>query len=172
MADGSMAQDRVLRLDTRSTPEAPSVLIRVPVAIAGEIVGNASITWSSNPNQDVDPDLTLKVTLPDGRTFDNTDWDMFECLLQLRRRQLDRLGVRVCCNGSRINAWASGMLRAGGGGLDVYLMEIGRDVTSDDIVPTFHPAPVETIGTAEDQICFNERWAESLAVLDAGQNEG
>ena len=123
----------------------------------------AKVTWSVDIVIEGDyPDPILEIRLPDGRTFSNGGPDLFECLLQLRKQQLDALEIRIACNGSRRNAWASGMSRDVSRGLDVYLMTLGRDVTFDNVVRTFDPAPLDATSSARQQIRFNRLWMKSL----------
>jgi hypothetical protein len=83
--------------------------------------------------------------------------DVFECLCRLRT-QLDREGIRLCCNGARLNVWPSGMARDMGGGLKAYVLQIGRRATIDDLVDIFDSAPVEDVATVEEQRRFAEKW--------------
>ncbi|HEV3462288.1 MAG TPA: hypothetical protein VG413_09610 [Candidatus Dormibacteraeota bacterium] len=83
--------------------------------------------------------------------------DVFECMCQLRAR-FDREGIRLCCNGARLNVWPSGMARDMGGGLRAYVLEVGRRASIDDLVDIFDSAPIEDIATVEEQRLFAEKW--------------
>jgi hypothetical protein len=83
--------------------------------------------------------------------------DVFECLCRLRT-ELDREGIRLCCNGARLNVWPSGMARDMGGGSKAYVLQIGRRATIDDLVDIFDSAPIEDVATVEEQRRFAEKW--------------
>lgn len=83
--------------------------------------------------------------------------DVFECLSRLRT-QLDKDGIRLCCNGARLNVWPSGMARDMGGGLKAYVLQIGRRASLADLVDIFDAAPVEAIATVDEQRRFSEEW--------------
>ena len=83
--------------------------------------------------------------------------DVFECLSRVRA-QLDKDGVRLCCNGARLNVWPSDLGRDMGEGLTAYDLQIGRPASLKDLVDIFDPAPIETIATVEEQRRFSEKW--------------
>jgi hypothetical protein len=147
----------------RSYLEPQIVPIELVCSVAGKITKGAKLTWSVDGVVEGDyPDPNLTIRLPDERSFSQSGPDLFECLLQLRMKHLDPVQIRVACNGSRRNAWASGMLRDVSRGVDVYVVTLGRDVTQRDIVRTFDPAPMEVTSTARQQIRFNRQWFKSL----------
>jgi hypothetical protein len=86
--------------------------------------------------------------------------DVFECLCQLRV-QLDKDGIRLCCNGARLNVWPSGMARDMGGGFKAYALQIGRKASREDLVDILDAAPIDTIATLEEQRRFNREWLSS-----------
>jgi hypothetical protein len=87
--------------------------------------------------------------------------DFFNCLKQLRLR-FEPTGIKVLCNGARVNAVCSGMASQMGGCRKVYLVEIGRPSHTRNLVPIFDEAPADTIGTVSEQDEFRERWIASL----------
>lgn len=132
--------------------------LQIPVDIDGEVA-----TWvirrRSSPT---DRTWTLELGAPDGRSWSVEAGDVFECLLILRR-QLEPESIRVCCNGARVNAWASGMARDMGGGNKVYILKPGQRPTRDDLVPTLQPAPPADVApTVETQEVFYKSWLRSL----------
>src|SRR5438445_3727542 len=99
----------------------------------------------------------LELAAPEVGTRAADASDAFECLCLLRK-QLDREGIRLCCNGARLNVWPSGMARDMGGGLKAYVLQIGRRASIDDLVDIFESAPIEDIATVEEQRRFAEKW--------------
>jgi hypothetical protein len=83
--------------------------------------------------------------------------DVFECLSRLRS-QLDGEGIRLCCNGARLDVWPSGMARDMGGGFRAYVLQMGRRGSIDDLVDIFDSAMLEEIATVEEQRLFAQKW--------------
>lgn len=98
--------------------------------------------------------LTLRA--PDGREWITEQADIFECLLALRH-EVEPLGIRLCCNGARRNAWASGMQRDMGMGRYVYLLS---DVAGQrpPQVRTLDPAPAESVVPVQEQRAWYSDW--------------
>jgi len=44
----------------------------------------------------------------------------------------------------------------------VYVMNFGTSATMKDVVNTFDPAPIETIGSVDEQRSFYDWWKRSL----------
>ena len=89
----------------------------------------------------------------DGMTWAADEWDIFECLLAIRK-QVEPLGVLVCCNGSRRDAWASGMARDMGGGRTVYLLSGVRAGERPPMVETLAPASPEDVVIVAEQLAW------------------
>jgi hypothetical protein len=87
--------------------------------------------------------------------------DLFDCLCKLRT-ELDKLGIKLLCNGSRIDAYPSRMSRDMGGAKKVYLLTMGQQGRLEDLVDIFDEAPAERIGTVEEQKAFYRKWLDSL----------
>jgi len=85
--------------------------------------------------------------------------DLFECLIALRR-ELEKTGAQILCNGSRTDAYPSGMSRSMGGARMVYLMELGRP--AKELVEIFGKADLEKIGSVEQQRSYFRMWLDSL----------
>jgi hypothetical protein len=90
--------------------------------------------------------------------------DLFECLRTIRRA-LEPSDVRLCCNGARVDAWASGMARDMGGGEKAYILHMSRRAQLSDLVSIFDPAPVETVGTVDEQEAYAHRWMDQVRRL-------
>ncbi len=96
---------------------------------------------------------------------DGTEWhaqasDVFECVVQLRL-QLEPLELRLCCNASRRDAWASGMQRDMGSGFAVYLLADAPVGTRPPDVPTLGYAPPDDTVSYAEQHAWHERWLAS-----------
>jgi hypothetical protein len=99
----------------------------------------------------------LTLDAPDGRQWSAEASDVFECLMELRGH-VEPLGVRVCCNGSRYNAWSSGMQRDMGQGLVVYLLTRPRTKERPPQAETLGAAPPSEIVTVAEQRAWYEEW--------------
>jgi len=87
--------------------------------------------------------------------------DLFDCLVRIRM-DLERDGAKILCNGARLDAYPSRMARDMGGGRKVYLMRMGEVARHEDLVGTFDEAPIEKIGSVDDQRNFYLSWIESV----------
>ena len=111
---------------------------------------------------------TLRLTKPEpyrialilvgdqGQLWEGAGGDVFDALMNLRL-ELEPVGIRVCCNGARANAWSSGMQRDMGQGYEVYLLGLERSGRPASI-QTLDPAPCEEVVTVAEQRAFHERW--------------
>jgi hypothetical protein len=102
----------------------------------------------------------LTVGAPDGRNWTAEDSDVFACLSAVRE-QVEPVGYRLCCNGARRDAWASGMQRDMGGGIVVYLL---ADVIGHDRPPqveTLAAAPPDAVCTVAEQRSWHDSWLAS-----------
>jgi hypothetical protein len=96
----------------------------------------------------------------DGRRWTAEAFDVFEALLQIRR-DVEVLGLRLCCNGARRDAWSSGMQRDMVGGQSVYLL--------DSVPSGRRPLQVETLGTTPpassvlvaEQEAWHQEWIDT-----------
>jgi transposase len=68
------------------------------------------------------------------------------------------LGVRLCCNGSRRDAWSSGMQRDMGQGLVAYLLSLPRSKERPPQVDTLGPAPSDEVVSVAEQRAWYESW--------------
>ena len=87
--------------------------------------------------------------------------DLFDCLVRIRM-DLEKNGAKILCNGARLDAYPSRMARDMGGGRKVYLMRMGEVARPEDLVGTFDEAPIEKIGSVDDQRKFYLSWIESV----------
>lgn len=88
--------------------------------------------------------------------------DLFECLIALRR-ELEKAGVRILCNGARVDAYPSGMSRSMGGARKVYITELGKPGT--ELVEIFDQADLAKVGSVEEQRTFHQLWVDSLRTI-------
>lgn len=92
-----------------------------------------------------------------GGPYTATGPDMFEALVRLRR-QLEPEGLMIAVQGSRRDAYPSGMARDMGGGERIYVIRPGHNALLDDLVDTFADAPVDQLATVDEQRAFWEAW--------------
>jgi hypothetical protein len=76
--------------------------------------------------------------------------DAFDCLCKVRK-QVEPLGWLILCNGSRRNAWPSGMCRDMGEGLKLYVLR-RKPLSSTDLVDTFGAAPTKEVTSLSEQV--------------------
>lgn len=117
-------------------------------------VGGASGRWRFRAA--VDGGAWRLELLSEDRVWEAEGPDAFEALRNLRR-QLDPLGVRLGCNGARVNAWSSGMQRDMGLGRATYLCRLGS-FGKPEMARTLDPAPPSEVGTVAEQDEFHEAW--------------
>ncbi len=86
--------------------------------------------------------------------------DLFVALQEIRRT-LEPSGWRVAVQGSRRNAWASGMLRDMIGARRIYLCVLGEEVVPREAVDIFAPAEAVDLGTVDEQVAFFREWRDS-----------
>lgn len=92
-----------------------------------------------------------------GGPYTATGPDMFEALVRLRR-QLEPEGLMIAVQGSRRDAYPSGMTRDMGGGERIYVMRPGHHARLDDLVDTFAGAEPDQLATVDEQRAFWEAW--------------
>jgi hypothetical protein len=80
--------------------------------------------------------------------------DLFECLSQIRL-QVEKIGCRLACNGSRLDVWPSGMARDMSGAKLAY--EISSTMQKK-LVRIFDEAPSEKLATVAEQ----KRWCSEI----------
>jgi hypothetical protein len=73
------------------------------------------------------------------------------------RLELERQGIKILCNGSRLDVYASEMSLTS---IKAYVLEIGKQAT--EIVNIFDPTDLEKIASVEDQKKYRLKWLEAL----------
>lgn len=107
---------------------------------------------------DGDDDCLLRLEDLSGSVWEATDFTVWHALRALRTR-LDPLGVRLCCQGARIDTHGSGMTMSMSDGWLVYVLPSWRSPRSRDLVDVLDPAPSRKIATVAEQARYFERWA-------------
>ena len=102
-------------------------------------------------------ELTSEMTVQ--KTRFNGD-DLFEALCNLRK-YLEPKGLRVLCNGSRVDAFPSEMSRQMGGGRRLYILKMGQPAQEDSLVDMFDMACDGKVGTVAEQEEYFKRWLAS-----------
>ena len=119
-------------------------LARTAVRASGEVV-NVLLQVSTQPS-------TLRMRLPDEefeRIYEEVD--LLECL-KSARRDLEDMGLLLCCQGAGLNVFPSGMTRQMTEGRLAYSLQAGRAPSDDDLVDIFAPADCSEVGTLEGQL--------------------
>lgn len=104
-----------------------------------------------------DDSYMLRLEDPGGSIWEVADVDAWLALRALRGI-LDPLGLRLCCQGARVDARVSGMSSSMSGGRLAYILRSWRAPRSRDLVDIFDPAPALKIGTVSEQDLHFERW--------------
>lgn len=99
-------------------------------------------------------DMTLEWS---GPTLRASAPDVFEALVQIRL-QLEPQGWFVAVQGSRLDAYPSGMARDMGGGERIYVMHPHRRARLEDLVDTMAPAEPASLATVAAQREYREKW--------------
>ena len=118
-------------------------------------VYNIKIKYPNSPPWWIEVTNTL---IPHAR-FNGSD--LFDCLIKLRS-ELDKLNIKLLCNGSRIDAHPSRMSRDMGGARKVYLLKIGQQGRLEDLVDIFDEASADKVSTVEEQNIYYRNWIKSL----------
>lgn len=112
-------------------------------------------TWSLGQRQSLESQWTLELTAPTGETWTSTGEGLWTAFTELRR-QLDRIGYKLCCAGSRIDAnmrsgrWASSDI--------VDLLSRRTLIGIRHTAPLLSYAPPRMIATVEEQQARYQRW--------------
>ncbi|MBU5484222.1 hypothetical protein KQI86_07755 [Clostridium sp. MSJ-11] len=86
------------------------------------------------------------------------DYNYFSAYQKLRNKILG-LGYGIKCNGSRLNAVQSAMM---GTSENIYLVELGRQAFTKDIVSLYDYAEISAFPDTQEQTAFFQRWIDSL----------
>ena len=90
------------------------------------------------------------------------DVDLFECLCKLRIF-LERQGLKILCNGARIDAYPSPMSRDMSGGLKLYRLKMGERSKRSDLLRIFDRAEPSQVGTVDEQLTYYQNWLKSVS---------
>lgn len=118
-------------------------LARTATRASGEVV-NVLLQVSTPPS-------TLRMRLPEEFERIYEEVDLLECL-KSARRDLEDMGLLLCCQGARLNVFPSGMTRQMTEGRLAYSFQAGKALSDDDLVDIFAPADCSEVGTLEDQL--------------------
>ena len=101
----------------------------------------------------------LSLRSPAGETWSAEAGDVFWCLINLRK-QVEPVGVFVCCNGARRDAGVSGMLADMGQGKRVYLLSGVGISERPPMVDTLAQAPCGEVVSVDEQLAWLDDWWE------------
>lgn len=144
--------------DTAGSPNIAKMAESVPEQITAVRTDGTVDAWSLELTR-IQPQRIYRLSCRDG---DGREWaaessDVFACLMDLRR-QVESMGIRLCCNGSRRDAWSSGMQRDMGEGLVVYLLsEVPKGVRAPQ-VPTLDPIEPSLAVAVGEQEAWYQEW--------------
>lgn len=93
----------------------------------------------------------LHALFDDRVAWDVEDSDLFECLIQVRKR-LESEGGLICCEGARWDVFPSGMARQMGGARRAYRLVPDRTAESPALVDIFAPTPCDAVVSVSEQI--------------------
>lgn len=99
---------------------------------------------------------TIRLT-KGGQVVTGVGSDMFEALVELRRK-FESKGWLIAVQGSRRDAYPSGMARDMGGGERIYVLRRGMPAKLDDLVDTLAAADPSQLATVEEQEQYWEDW--------------
>src|SRR4051794_34687740 len=92
---------------------------------------------------------TIRLT-KGGQVATGVGFDMFEALVEIRRK-VESEGWLIAVQGSRRDAYPSGMARDMGGGERIYVLRRGMPAKLDDLVDTLAAADPSQLATVEEQ---------------------
>jgi hypothetical protein len=121
------------------------------------IDGNRVEDWTLTRTTIQGQGYRLMLEAVDGRSWTALARDLFASLLELRRK-LEPLGIQLCCNGARRDAWPTGMMRDMGGGFAVCLHDGVAEGARAPEVRTLAYAPPDEVVSVEDQNAWCEAW--------------
>ncbi|WP_406642526.1 hypothetical protein [Amycolatopsis sp. WGS_07] len=114
------------------------------------------VDWSKELTEEGRTLYTVRLEW-DGETVSGAAGDMFEALVEIRR-QVEPKGWLMAIQGSRLDAYPSGMARDMGGGEKIYVLRPGQPALLADLVDTLADASIDDLATVGEQIKFFESW--------------
>ncbi|WP_181788235.1 hypothetical protein [Streptomyces phytophilus] len=112
------------------------------------LVDGTPVAWTATVDHHEDA-WRLKIESSSAVEWEGEGADLFEALRQARGC-LEPKGVRLCCNGARIDTWPSRMAREHGAWV-VYVHRRWLPTTVRDLVPVLGAADAGRIGTVAEQ---------------------
>lgn len=106
---------------------------------------------------DITRKWNLLFTSPVTKTFETVNWNLFECLVDLRR-ELARFSYQPLCNGARKDIFLSGMCGDMGEGHLGYIIQLEERMDTNDLVHILDYAAPHLIASIEEQEAFIEDW--------------
>ena len=102
-------------------------------------------------------DIILKVQIDD-QEICAVDYNYLPAYQKLRDKLL-KMGYGIKCNGLCPNAVQSGMM---GANPQIYLVKLGEQALSKDIVSLYEYAEIDDFPNTEEQIAFSQKWFNSI----------
>jgi hypothetical protein len=130
---------------------------RIVDMLIGNLKTQGSISYSLTDNNEAQIILSYEQ-----RVLAQIAKDFFEALC-LIRLQLEAENIIILCNGSRYDAYPSGMSRQMSNGLALYIHKLGEPSKRQDLVNIFDRADMELISSVSEQKDFYYKWLASLS---------
>jgi hypothetical protein len=132
------------------------------VSIPVHLADGSEAIWTVTASEE--PPWVVTLRSDDDGTWSAEGDDLFDALQRVRR-ETDTMGVKLCVNGARRNAYPSGMARDMGGGQMVYIFHRGKGLNwlwrrprRGDLAYIFDPAPCDLIATVDEQDRYYAEW--------------
>jgi hypothetical protein len=151
---GTARADQHRNGETMQTQPADATAVAITAKTSDDRAVACTVTFS--PDRQAGRGYKMELRSVELGVYHARETDLFECLRTIRR-ELEATGVRLCCNGARVDVWPSGMAREMGGGTQAYILRMGRAAQRSDLVSIFDPAPVEAV---DDQETYARRWLD------------
>jgi hypothetical protein len=116
---------------------------------------NLLIDWKGESQRG----YSMTATVGRGKVFHAQAADCFAALTSIRE-QLEPIGIRLLCCGSRRDVWAPGMQRDMGQGLVAYVCSSPRSGGRPATVGIFDLADRNQVGTVAEQRAHFELWLQ------------
>ncbi len=110
------------------------------------------------------PDEQDKVAIKlkfDGCSISSKSENFFDALLILRK-ELEKRGIQILCNGAAENIYPSPMQLSMGTGRVAYKQNLGQQARTKDIVDIFEYDKSLNFVNIEAQLEFHNRWIKSI----------
>lgn len=85
----------------------------------------------------------------------------FDALISLRK-ELEKRSIKLLCKGCAKNVYPSSMILNMGNGERAYVLTMGKQARTSDLVNIFDPCDIQEYGSIIEQETFFKEWLNSL----------